>query len=146
MTRYRPTPEADRDLEALADYYTVRVNIDLGLRFIQSAEETFEFLAEHPGVGWRCRWNSAALKGTRVFPVHGFRKLLVFYRADAELLLVVRVLQRRARPREDPRLGLSRRPRYNRRAAMAAAIDGANPKDDVVFRDGELHGKLSVGR
>jgi toxin ParE1/3/4 len=92
LTRYRPTPEADRDLEALADYYTVRVNIVLGLRFLRSAEETFKFLAEHPGAGWRCRWMSAGLKGTRVFPVRGFRKLLVFYRADAERLLIVRVL------------------------------------------------------
>jgi toxin ParE1/3/4 len=86
------TPEADRDLDSLADYYAVRENIDLALRFLRSAQETFNFLVEHPQTGWRCRWVNRVLAGTRVFPIQGFKKLLVFYRIDGDRLLIIRVL------------------------------------------------------
>ena len=38
-----------------------------------------------------------------------------------------------------------RRPRHNRRAAMALSVHSPNPKDNVVLRDGNRDGVMSIG-
>lgn len=73
-------PEADRDIEEQFDYFADR-SIDSSLRFLQAANDTFEQLAEMPGMGAPHRCNNPELDGVRVWPIRGFENYLAFYLA-----------------------------------------------------------------
>ena len=88
VTRY---PRALRDLEGQIDYFK-RDSIEVADRFLDAIEETFRFLLANREVGQFCHFRSPHADGTRVWPVHGFRNHLVFYRPKAEGIDVVRVL------------------------------------------------------
>lgn len=83
--------KAAEDLEEIVDYLR-RDNPAVAIRFAESAEATFEKLAEFPGVGSPKDFRSAKLKGIRSWPVSGFPNHLIFYRAAAEAIEVLAVL------------------------------------------------------
>src|SRR5262245_40534158 len=85
-------PDAIRDLTDLAEYIS-RDSLDAALRFLDAAEQTFDFLSEHREVGQFCSFQSPEAVGMRMWPVDGFRNHLVFYRAAETGVEIVRVLQ-----------------------------------------------------
>src|SRR6266536_3314317 len=58
--------------------------------FLESAYDTFEFLAQHPGLGrWRPEFGHEGLRSWRV---QGFPRYLIFYRELADKIQIWRVL------------------------------------------------------
>ena len=79
-TRYVIKPKADSDLDDYADYLTRKANLEVALRFLAAAHETFALLSTQPNMGWQSRLRHAALKPLRVFCVTGFEQMLILYR------------------------------------------------------------------
>ena len=84
-------PEADRDIEEQFDYLAAR-RLDAALRFLQATSDTFEQLAEMPGMGAPRRFNNPKLAGVRMWPIRGFENYLSFYLTTEESIQVLRVL------------------------------------------------------
>ena len=92
MGRYVVLPKADQDLDSIADYLADHGGLDVGLRFLAAAEETFALLAAHPGMGWKSKLTHPALSSVRVFMVSAFENTLVFYRPESDCVTILRVL------------------------------------------------------
>jgi len=84
-------PEVRRDLVELADYIS-RDNLAAALRFLDSAERTFKFLAANPDSGQLCHFPQSDLAGLRVWPIESFGNYLVFYRSTDDGAEIWRVL------------------------------------------------------
>jgi plasmid stabilization system protein ParE len=79
-THYAVKPRADQDLDDYSDYLASKANLEVALRFLAAARETFALLAAQPNMGWRSRLRHAALKSLRIFRVSGFEHMLILYR------------------------------------------------------------------
>jgi len=81
-------------LDEQAHYLARETDLQIALRFLEAAHQTFTLLASKPTLGWPCRLRHPHLAAVRVFPVKGFGKMLVFYRpgALADRIEIVRVL------------------------------------------------------
>ena len=85
-------PRAELDLQTAAEYIA-QDNLDAAVRFINAAEDAFRKLAEMPGMGPTCEFDSPELSGLRSWPMGGsFRNYLVFYRQVPDGVEIVRVL------------------------------------------------------
>jgi toxin ParE1/3/4 len=84
-------PEADRDIEDEFNYLADR-SIDAALRFLKATEETFDDLAEMPGMGSPRRFKNSKLAGVRMWPIKDFPNYLAFYLTTDESIRVLRVL------------------------------------------------------
>jgi toxin ParE1/3/4 len=89
--QYRRTVRAERDLAEIANRLGDE-NPALAVRFLDAAEETFDFLADHPGAGGVCGFKDVRAAGARVWKISGFRNHLVFYRQSSEGIEILRVL------------------------------------------------------
>jgi plasmid stabilization system protein ParE len=83
---------ADQDLSEYSRYLATEASIDLALRFLDAAHETFRLLASQPAMGWKCGFSSPEVAAARVFRVSGFPKLMAFYRLGTDGIEVLRVL------------------------------------------------------
>ena len=92
---------AARDYEEFAVFLSL-TSMDVGRRFLDSLEDTFEFLRDYPGVGWPFRTRRRDLKDMRVWPVRGFKRVLIYYRVTATHIVIKRVLH----GSRDTRLGI----------------------------------------
>ena len=81
---------AARDYDEYAVYLSL-TSTDVGRRFLDSLEETFEFLREFPGAGWPFRTRRRELKDVRVWPVRGFKRVLIYYRITPTHVVITRV-------------------------------------------------------
>jgi toxin ParE1/3/4 len=69
-----------------------RAGIDVALRFLSAAQQTFALLAARPAIGWHSRLCHAALRDLRVFRVTGFDRMLILYRPLNEGVEILRVI------------------------------------------------------
>ena len=76
--RVATTPQARVDLIEQAEFIAGD-SLDAAYRFLDAAEETFQFLATNPHAGERCRFNHPDAADVRVWRVKGFENSLVFY-------------------------------------------------------------------
>jgi toxin ParE1/3/4 len=74
-----PSPESERDLEGLIDYFDER-SAELAGRFLDAVRRTYDFLIANPEVGQICQFRDPQAVGMRVWQVDGFRNYLIFYR------------------------------------------------------------------
>jgi toxin ParE1/3/4 len=89
---YRILPAADTDLDDQAAYLAREASLDVALRFYDAAATAFEAIARMPGLGERRPTTNPRLEGLRVRRIPGFEKHLIFYRAVADGIEIVRVL------------------------------------------------------
>ena len=82
---------AKRDLEEHVDYLKGDSEA-VAHRFLDAIEDTFEFLSRNPQVGQRCEFLRADMIEVRIWPIHGFRNHLVFFRPLHDGVEIVRVL------------------------------------------------------
>lgn len=85
-------PRVERDL---TEHFTNIAwdKIDPAERFLRIAEESFERLADMPGIGRRWESTMPHLQGIRVYPMPSrFRSYLIFYRPVGEGIEVLAVL------------------------------------------------------
>jgi toxin ParE1/3/4 len=89
---YAVKPQANLDLDEHADYLSQEASLELGLRFLTAAHETFALLATHPNMGWQARLRHPALKSLRVFRIAGFERMLVLYQPLPDSVDILRVV------------------------------------------------------
>ncbi len=92
MSRILRRPLADADLVAIFRYYAREAGLPVADCFFREAEATFARLAGTPGMGHRYEAEEPLYADLRYFPVSRFRKYVVFYRAAADGIEVIRVL------------------------------------------------------
>ena len=86
-----PSPDSERDLERLIDYFDER-SAELAGRFLDAVRQTYGFLISNPEAGQICRFRDPEAAGIRVWPVDDFKNHLIFYRLTEDGIEVVRVL------------------------------------------------------
>ncbi len=84
-------PEAWRDLQGLAEFIA-NDRLATADRFLDAAEATFVFLAEHSTIGTPCQFKSPEARGLRQWRVKGFQKHLIFFRPVTDGIEVIRVI------------------------------------------------------
>ena len=70
--------------------YIKRQHPDAAIAFVEAAYDTFEFIAQNPGIGRRR--SDLGFPEVRSWRVKGFRRFLVFYRETPECVQIWRVL------------------------------------------------------
>ena len=87
MTSYRLTPEAERDLDDIADYLIEQGGPSLVRHVHGAIEDGMEFLSRTPGAGhWRTDLTDAPVK---FWPVFSY---LIVYDAETQPIGIARVL------------------------------------------------------
>jgi toxin ParE1/3/4 len=89
--RYVVAPKAEQDLDDQAYYYASEAEVELGIRFLAAAHETFTLLAQYPHMGWRPDWPHPQVQGLRLFRVSGFENILILYEPAEGGIVVLRV-------------------------------------------------------
>jgi plasmid stabilization system protein ParE len=62
---YTVRPQADREIDIIADDLADEGSLDVGLRFLAEVYETFALLASQPEIGWPCKIRHPQLIGSR---------------------------------------------------------------------------------
>jgi toxin ParE1/3/4 len=90
--RYLAKPAVDEDLLQSAKWIALD-NPDAAQRFLDTAFKSFEFLAGLPEAGPKARLKHIHLKDIRFWVLPPpFNRWLVFYRVEAEAVVIIRVL------------------------------------------------------
>ena len=84
-------PLAQADLAEQRDYLE-NTNPQVAERYLQAVEQTFNQLAQLPGLGAPREYGKPNLSGMRMRPVKGFERYLIFYLPNDNGIDVVRVL------------------------------------------------------
>jgi toxin ParE1/3/4 len=85
------SPAADRDIDGHL-VFIAKDNPEAAMRFMEVAADTCVKIAQTPGMGSLRKFGIPRLEGIRMFPLPGFDKYLVFYRATSRKIEIVRVL------------------------------------------------------
>ena len=72
------TPKADQDLDDIYNFIAQN-NPDIALKFFDAARQTFNQLAQNPGVGTIYEVSKPKLQGLRRWRVRRFDKYMIFY-------------------------------------------------------------------
>ncbi len=89
---YLVKPGATQDVENQPSYNAVHFGMEATHRFIQTANETYELLAQYPKIGWTPRFGLRSMKALRVFRVNGFAAMLILYRPLENGVEIIRVV------------------------------------------------------
>jgi toxin ParE1/3/4 len=84
-------PQVYWDLDDIAAFIN-KDNQEAARRFLESAEATFEMLAEASGIGSLYFVRRSQFQELRCFPVRGFKNYLIFYDRSSTAVEIVRVL------------------------------------------------------
>jgi plasmid stabilization system protein ParE len=96
MKSFVLTPQAEDDLDAIDDYVAERFGDAVAERVTERLFESFELLAEQPGIGMpRPQWTSEEVL---FWPVRGTPSLVIY--RDTDPLEVLRIWSGRQDPRE----------------------------------------------
>ena len=87
----RVRPAADADVDGIATYIALD-SIEQAMRFLDSANATYQMILDAPGRWPVYEFTDPRLSDIRKRAVVGFPNHLIFYRIDAELVEIVRVL------------------------------------------------------
>lgn len=91
MVEINKRPIVIQDLIEQATYIAVD-NLDTSERFLVAAEETFQLLGRIPEIGKLSGFSNPSLADVRQYPIKGFKRFLIFYRATSFSVEVLRVL------------------------------------------------------
>lgn len=92
MRSYRISPVADRDIDDQAAYLMAEAGLELALRFLAAADDTFAAIARMPGLGQIWGSSDPRLADLRIWRIEGFRNHLAFYRTADDYVEIVRML------------------------------------------------------
>ena len=91
MARIVIRPGAESDLDGIYAYLA-RNSPTAAERFLKAVQLALENLLMMPELGGRCEFRHKALADLRVWPIHGFRKHLIFYRIMPDGIEIRRVI------------------------------------------------------
>jgi toxin ParE1/3/4 len=83
--------QSEADIEEIALYIACD-DVVAATRFVDACFRAFDDLLRMPGMGSSRTFENPSLRGIRSWPVHGFDKHLIFYRATAKGIEVIRVV------------------------------------------------------
>lgn len=93
LTRQEVSEDAREDLALQYEWYAREAGEAIAERYITAFRQTLDLIAQQPEIGMNRKFRSPKLQGIRSRPIHGaFRVHLVFYRIEADTLVVFRVL------------------------------------------------------
>lgn len=92
MRRLSIRPRALRDVGEVAEYLEQQSTLELAVRFISALEGDLERLCLMPEIGASCQFRRVEASNIRRWPVDGFEKWLIFYRATKTKIEIIRVL------------------------------------------------------
>ena len=84
-------PAADADVDQVAALIA-RDNLSAALRFYDAVEKAYHEIRDHPKRWPQYELDEPRLAGLRKRGVPGFRNYLIFYRIDADMVEIIRVL------------------------------------------------------
>ena len=76
-------PSAEYDIKNGFGYIG-QDSIEAALRFLAAAKQTFDEIADMPGMGKRRETKNPKMAGLRQLPIRGFEKYLVFYQVTED--------------------------------------------------------------
>ena len=85
------TPKASKDIDDTFRYIS-QSNPETALRFFDSTRQSRAKLAKTPGKGSLYVTDNSSLEGLRKWAIDGFKKYLIFYLYDDDLLTVIRII------------------------------------------------------
>jgi toxin ParE1/3/4 len=85
----RPLAKGDLDEQSR---YIARDNVEAALRLLDAAEEAFDRLRSLPEIGKAREFRHPELVNVRSWPIPGFEKYIIFYRANPEMVEVLRII------------------------------------------------------
>ncbi|HLL89725.1 MAG TPA: type II toxin-antitoxin system RelE/ParE family toxin [Tepidisphaeraceae bacterium] len=85
-------PQVPDDLHAIVQYLEQHSGTVVANRFADNVFATLDGLAAHPGRGSPKQLRSRQLVGVRTCAVAGFRNHLIFYRHEADAVVVLAVV------------------------------------------------------
>ena len=85
------SPDARTDIVEIGAYFAER-NPAVEERFNQAVSRTARMLADQPGLGKRCQFESPEYTDLRVRTIIGFRNYLIFFRSNPLTLTEVRII------------------------------------------------------
>jgi toxin ParE1/3/4 len=91
MSHYFVTPQAEKDLDQLAQYIA-KDNIEAALSLYDMAKITYENLTQTPIIGNAYPSVDSRLDGLLFFPVKNYPKYLIFYVPSDKGITIIRVL------------------------------------------------------
>jgi len=91
MKPIRICDEVEGDVDGIWDYIA-QDSPATADRFVDAVQLTFSQIVRQPGVGHRRRWRARKLADVRIWRVEGFPNHLVFYRDEADAVVIVAVL------------------------------------------------------
>lgn len=83
--------QAVLDLDEIADYLSELGGFSLAERFLEQTEAAFAQLSEYPEIGKPLPTTRAAITGLRRWAIEGFSNYLIFYLAQRDKIVIVRV-------------------------------------------------------
>ncbi len=83
--------DATLDIQEHFDYLAQN-NIDSAFEFFDAARQTFAALARMPGMGNLYESEEEDLVNIRKWAVQGFKKYLIFYRYDDDIVEILRII------------------------------------------------------
>ncbi|MCI0359872.1 MAG: type II toxin-antitoxin system RelE/ParE family toxin [Planctomycetaceae bacterium] len=89
--RAEADPQATVDVEE-AFAYLAGTSIDVARRFVEAVADAIVMIQHDPTIGMRWESQQPRLKGMRWKRIRGFAKYLVFYRVEARVVKICRVL------------------------------------------------------
>ena len=87
----RRTTGARKDIIELLHYFDEQ-DPNLADRFLWYLQETYDMIAHMPELGELCAFGHPAMQNVRVRRIMKFSKYLIFYRIEADNIVILRVL------------------------------------------------------
>ena len=84
--------QAEQDIDEETVYLAREASVEVGIRFFDAVQESFQSLLGMPGMGKIKPVNNLRLPELRQWPVNGFEKYLIFYHPKSEGIEIIRVL------------------------------------------------------
>lgn len=85
------SPRASQDFDEIYTYIS-QANPDAALQFFDAARETFTQIANNPSLGGIYQPHNQNLVGLRKWGIKGFKKYLIFYKIEENVLTIVRIV------------------------------------------------------
>ena len=91
--RYVVRPQADRDIDDLADSIAQHFGLDRALLFLSEIYDTFALINTQLEMGWPCKVSHPQLRTARTFRVSDrFDEFLIFYQPFKDHIEILRVV------------------------------------------------------
>jgi toxin ParE1/3/4 len=83
---------AANDILEQADWYEEQANARLGKRWQSAVSQALLRIVKNPRSGSPCSFKASELRGVRRIGIAGFPRHLVFYQAEKDTLMILRVI------------------------------------------------------